>query len=135
MFVRSARHPRFVSATEMGLNCHKTFRYALLVAFCALAFAACSSETSNHGDQPGRTDVGQTAMVNPEQCIGTGGGFEAAALDAAGYRIQPGDQLAIDFYLNSEFNDNVSVQPDGRIVLRLVGPIQAAGLSSGQLSA
>ena len=37
--------------------------------------------------------------------------------------------------MNSEFNDNVSVQPDGRIVLRLVGPLQAAGLSSGQLSA
>ena len=59
----------------------------------------------------------------------------SASLDDAGYRIQPGDQLAIDFYLNSEFNDNVSVQPDGRIVLRLVGPLQAAGMSSGQLSA
>jgi|HubBroStandDraft_5_1064220.scaffolds.fasta_scaffold57461_2 polysaccharide export outer membrane protein len=124
-----------MSATKMDFHCYKTLRRALLVALCALSLAACSSESSNHGDQPGHNDVGQTAMVNPEQCIGTGGGFEAAALDAAGYRIQPGDQLAIDFYLNSEFNDNVSVQPDGRIVLRLVGPIQAAGLSSGQLSA
>jgi len=56
------------------------------------------------------------------------------AADDAGYRIQPGDQLAIDFYLNSEFNDNVSVQPDGRVILRLVGPLQASGLTPGQLA-
>ncbi len=72
--------------------------------------------------------------MNPEQCLANGAHVQGASLDDAGYRIQPGDQLAIDFYLNSEFNDNVSVQPDGRIVLRLVGPLQAAGLSSGQLS-
>ncbi len=76
----------------------------------------------------------QAAMVNPEQCLAEGAHFQNASLDAAGYRIQPGDQLAIDFYLNSEFNDNVSVQPDGRIVLRLVGSLQAAGMSPGQLS-
>jgi len=73
-------------------------------------------------------------MVSPELCMENGGGVEAASLDTRGYRIQPGDQLAIDFYLNSEFNDNVSVQPDGRVVLRLVGPLQASGLTPGQLA-
>ena len=37
------------------------------------------------------------------------------------YQIQAGDQLAIDFYMNSEFNDNVTVDPQGKIVLRLAG--------------
>ncbi|HVN28503.1 MAG TPA: polysaccharide biosynthesis/export family protein [Candidatus Binataceae bacterium] len=69
--------------------------------------------------------------MSPESCLG---GVEKASLDPSAYRIQPGDQLAIDFYLNSEFNDNVTVQPDGRIVLRLVGPVQASGLSAAQLS-
>ena len=73
-------------------------------------------------------------MISPEQCVESGANFEAASLDNLGYRIQAGDQLAIDFYLNSEFNDNVNVQPDGRIVLRLIGPVQAAGLTPGQLS-
>ena len=118
----------------MNLSRNIDFSRALLVIVCALSFAACSSEASNRGDQVGRDGSQQTAMASPEQCLENGAHFENASMDA-GYRIQPGDQLAIDFYLNSEFNDNVSVQPDGRIVLRLVGPLQAAGLSSGQLSA
>ncbi len=73
-------------------------------------------------------------MISPDQCAQNGDNFEAAALDNIGYRIQAGDQLAIDFYLNSEFNDNVTVQPDGRIILRLVGAVQAAGLSPAQLA-
>jgi len=119
---------------EMNFTCHKNLRYALLIALCALSFTACSSAADNRGDQAGRNDLQHNAMASPEQCIENGAHFQDASLDA-GYRIQPGDQLAIDFYLNSEFNDNVSVQPDGRIVLRLVGPLNAAGLSSGQLSA
>ena len=74
-------------------------------------------------------------MLNADQCLANGATLENASLDAGGYRIQPGDQLAIDLYLNSEFNDNVAVQPDGRIVLRLVGPLNAAGMTPGQLSA
>jgi polysaccharide export outer membrane protein len=118
----------------MNFCCNKTLRLPLLATLCALSLAACSSSSSNHGDEPGRPDAQQAAVMNPEQCLANGAHFQAASLDDAGYRIQPGDQLAIDFYLNSEFNDNVSVQPDGRIVLRLVGPLQAAGMSPGQLS-
>jgi len=58
----------------------------------------------------------------------------AANPDRDGYIIQPGDQLAIDFYLNPEFNDEVTVRPDGRIALRLVGDVKAAGLSPAQLA-
>jgi polysaccharide export outer membrane protein len=36
--------------------------------------------------------------------------------------------------MNPEFNDTATVNPDGKIVLRLVGPIQAAGLTSDQLA-
>jgi polysaccharide biosynthesis/export protein len=118
----------------MNFTCNKNLRDALLAVLCALSFAACATESGQRGDQPGRGDASQVAMVSPEQCVENGATFNFVTLDGAGYRIQPGDQLAIDFYLNSEFNDNVSVQPDGRIVLRLVGPLQAAGLSSGQLS-
>ena len=58
----------------------------------------------------------------------------AANPDRDSYIIQPGDQLAIDFYLNPEFNDEVTVRPDGRIALRLVGDVKAAGLSPAQLA-
>ena len=58
-----------------------------------------------------------------------------AAKPDADYRIQPGDTLALDFYMNSEFNDTATVDPNGKIVLRMVGPIQAAGLTPAQLAA
>ncbi len=36
--------------------------------------------------------------------------------------------------MNSEFNDTATVDPKGKIVLRMVGPIQAAGLTPDQLA-
>ena len=117
----------------MTSRCNKLLPGILLLV-CALALAGCSGESSNRGDVP-RPDLQQgAAAMSPDACIGTGGGVQSASFDTGGYRIQPGDQLAVDFYLNSEFNDNVTVQPDGRIVLRLVGPVQASGLSPGQLA-
>jgi polysaccharide biosynthesis/export protein PslD len=114
---------------------YKIIAPALLAMLCGSAFAACSSGSDSRGDAPVRAASQQTAMVSPDQCLENGASVENAGLETGGYRIQPGDQLAIDFYLNSEFNDNVSVQPDGRIVLRLVGPLSAGGLTPGQLSA
>jgi protein involved in polysaccharide export with SLBB domain len=43
--------------------------------------------------------------------------------------------LAINFYLNPEFNDEVPVSPDGHITLRLIGAVPAAGLTPPQLAA
>ncbi len=71
--------------------------------------------------------------MSPEQCDANAR-IQAAESDSGGYRIQPGDQLDIAFYLNSEFNDEVAVRPDGKITLRLVGSVQAAGLTPDQLA-
>jgi protein involved in polysaccharide export with SLBB domain len=51
------------------------------------------------------------------------------------YKIQSGDDLAISFYLNSEFDTDAMVRPDGKVSLRLVGEQQARGLTAAQLSA
>ena len=118
----------------MESRCNTILPAALMAIIFAVVCAGCSNQSSTRGDEPIRSSASQAAMVSPEACLDNGASFENASLDASGYRIQPGDQLAVDFYLNSEFNDNVSVQPDGRIVLRLVGPLQAAGLSAGQLA-
>jgi polysaccharide export outer membrane protein len=115
-------------------RCNNLFPGIVLLTLCALAIAGCSTSSSDRGDAPNRELQQSNATMSPDACLGEVGGVQNASLDTGGYRIQPGDQLAIDFYLNSEFNDNVSVQPDGRIVLRLVGPLQASGLSPGQLA-
>jgi len=69
--------------------------------------------------------------MSPEQCE-TGAEIQQASTrtDPAGsYVIQPGDQMSLDFYMNPEFNDDVTVRPDGKVTLRLVGDVQAAGLT------
>ena len=52
----------------------------------------------------------------------------------ARYRIQQGDQLALDFRFTPEYNATVSVQPDGFISLRGVGDIHAEGMTIPDLN-
>lgn len=59
---------------------------------------------------------------------------QIAQADApAPYIIQPGDQLDIKFFFNSELNEMVTVRPDGKISLQLVDEVQAAGLQPSEL--
>ena len=51
------------------------------------------------------------------------------------YHIQPGDQLDIKFFYNPELNELLPVRPDGKISLRLVGEIAAAGMQPEELAA
>jgi polysaccharide export outer membrane protein len=52
-----------------------------------------------------------------------------AHAQSAGYRIQPGDQLAITVLEDDTLNRTTLVLPDGRISVPLAGSIQAAGRS------
>lgn len=54
---------------------------------------------------------------------------------AAEYLIHPGDQLDVKFFYNPELNETVTVRPDGRIALQLIGEIDAAGKSAARLTA
>ena len=102
----------------------------------AAVVCACSSE-SNEAE---RGDVAPIRLsdhkVAPEQCI-AGAEIQQAANhpEDPSYLIQPGDVLSVDFYLNPEFNDEPIVRPDGKVTMRLIGDIQAAGLTPGQFAA
>jgi protein involved in polysaccharide export with SLBB domain len=50
------------------------------------------------------------------------------------YRIQGGDQLALDFRFTPEYNESVTVQPDGFISLRGVGDVHAQGMTVPELN-
>jgi polysaccharide export outer membrane protein len=50
------------------------------------------------------------------------------------YRINPGDTLELTFALTPEFNQTVTVQPDGYITLRGVGDLSAAGQTLPELT-
>ncbi|MGH7986037.1 MAG: polysaccharide biosynthesis/export family protein [Candidatus Binataceae bacterium] len=102
-------------------------------ALLALAICGCAANSeSNNGDAPG--GVQNASAMSPDQCMANGAIEKAAENDQRGYIIQPGDDLQVGFYLNPEFNDDVTVRPDGKITLRLVGDVQAAGQTPEQLA-
>lgn len=57
----------------------------------------------------------------------------AGAFAQAGYRIQPGDQLAIEVLEDPSLNRQVLVLPDGTITFPLVGSIDTRGQTPDQV--
>src|ERR1700737_5224827 len=48
------------------------------------------------------------------------------------YRLQPGDVVEVQFRYSPEFNQTVTVQPDGYISLEIGGDMKVAGLTIEQ---
>jgi polysaccharide export outer membrane protein len=48
------------------------------------------------------------------------------------YRLQPGDVFDVQYRLSPEFNQSVTVQPDGFVMLQIAGEVQVAGLTAEQ---
>ena len=55
--------------------------------------------------------------------------FQPALAQSAGYRIQPGDELAITVLEDDTLNRTALVLPDGQISVPLAGTIRASGQS------
>jgi polysaccharide export outer membrane protein len=79
----------------------------LLIAICFLASAAAAI-----AQQPGPPRL---TTVTEER-----------------YRLQPGDVFEVQFRYSPEFNQTVSVQPDGYVSLEMGGDLKVAGLTIEQ---
>src|ERR1051326_3698516 len=51
------------------------------------------------------------------------------------YRLQPGDVLEVQFRYSPEFNQTITVQPDGYITLEIGGDLKVAGFTVEQTRA
>ena len=60
-------------------------------------------------------------------------GAAAAAAVPTGYKIGPEDVLGIIFWREADMNGDVTVRPDGRITVPLIGELQAEGLTPEML--
>lgn len=107
-------------------------RGCLVVCAAALMLTLAGCSAKNSQIESDRAASAMPTGMSAEACEANAN-IEASAAQA-GYRIQPGDQLGLDFYMNPEFNDTVTVNPDGKVTLRMVGPVQAAGLTPDQLA-
>jgi len=50
------------------------------------------------------------------------------------YQIGPEDSIEVQVWKNADLSRTVTVRPDGKISLPLIGDVQAAGLTAGQLT-
>jgi polysaccharide export outer membrane protein len=51
------------------------------------------------------------------------------------YRLQPGDVLEVQFRYSPEFNQTVTIQPDGYVTLEIGGDLKVAGFTIEQMRA
>src|SRR5216684_6002849 len=97
---------------------------AIALLLCgALIGTGCSSKNPEGADIKGVS----TAAVQP------GCEFAAADDQFREYRMQPGDQRDISFYLSPEFDQDLTVRPDGNISMPVVGNVRVQGQTPGQL--
>ncbi len=102
---------------------------ALIVS---LSLLGCSSSASR---EEAKIASPHPALLTPEQCEANAAIQKAALYTDTTSLIQPGDQLAIDFYLSPEFSTKVTVGLDGNVSLPVAGVVHAAGLTPAQFAA
>jgi protein involved in polysaccharide export with SLBB domain len=54
--------------------------------------------------------------------------------DSETYMLGAGDKIAVKFFYNDKLNERVTIRPDGRISLQLVGEVKAAGFTPADLN-
>ncbi len=79
-----------------------------------IALFGCSNRAAESDTKMAGAPVGH---LSPEQCAARAEIHQAATESDANraYVIQPGDKLALDLYLNPEFNDDVTLRPDSKV--------------------
>lgn len=103
-----------------------TFALVLLTAAIPAAGQKVPAPSLMSSAQPGTSD--NTPQATP---VETGPGLHKRNWR---YTINPSDSLELTFQITPEFNQTVTVQPDGYITLREVGDIKAAGNTLPELT-
>ena len=112
----------------------------ILVVSCSSAVFAQGEKENLSGDrsasQPGLTGAGvggnSSTAAKPGRADGLGNpllGGECRPL----YRLRPSDVVEVSFSVAPEFNQTLTVQPDGYVTLRDAGAVLAQGLTVPQL--
>ena len=71
------------------------------------------------------------SSINPPSTLSSA---EFSSAGTANYVLGAGDQISLSVIGYPEFTGNLSVLPDGTIILPLVGQVRASGLTTAQLS-
>jgi polysaccharide biosynthesis/export protein len=99
--------------------------------FCLIALLISSAATAQSSAPPANPASGSDAECTSSAQATKAAGFEERY---PRYRIGAGDVFDVNFEFAPEFNQTVTVQPDGFITLRDAGDIHAGGLSVPELT-
>lgn len=113
-----------------GLVSIKSFTRIVCASAALSLLLGCSSSAKNEREE---SSVAAAAPMSAEQCQANGQIVQASTQDDR-YVIQQGDSLSVTSYLNSEFNQDVIVRPDGQVAMTLIGNVPAAGKTPQQLA-
>ncbi|WP_457424694.1 polysaccharide biosynthesis/export family protein [Roseateles sp. P5_E7] len=104
---------------------HARWPSATAAAALLLALAGCASNSQN---------VGQFAV--PAADYAADPANQAKVVDGGElvYQLQAGDQVEVKFYYHPELNELLTIGPDARISLQLIGELNVSGMSPQQLS-
>jgi polysaccharide export outer membrane protein len=99
------------------------------IMLAAILALVCVSSMAQQASNAAPADVATTAHSKASSS-------ESAFPDRyPRYKLRPGDVFDVSFELSPEFNQSVSVQPDGFITLRGVGDVHVAGQTVPELTA
>lgn len=126
----------------------RRFTFFRFTAIGVLILQSCSTVLA----QNERKDLGGNKNTARASLTGAGAGSSSKTAEKTGiadgqgnlllggqrhplYRLQPSDVVEIDFVVAPEFNQTLSIQPDGYVMLRDAGMVEAQGLSMAEFSA
>jgi polysaccharide export outer membrane protein len=97
-------------------------RHVLVAASAAVAAVLLSAPAAAQSSPPRASTPGSPASATPSPA------------PAANYLIGADDVLTIDFWRDPSLSGDVIVRPDGKITLKQMSDIQAAGLTTSELT-
>ncbi len=109
----------------------------LSILMLALSLFACGAAQSSAGQQaPAADRISASQPGSNDKTDQSASGDAGTALHKRNwrYRINPSDTLELTFTQAPEFNQTITVQPDGYITLRVVGDLQAGGQTLPELT-
>ena len=110
----------------MALTCVKKFCLLSFVFSYGLSGTLAGGQTPSSGQSPDQTSMVTSAAIDRDR--------PQLAQRNPRYRINRSDVLNLTFPLSPEFNQTVTVQPDGYITLQGAGSICILGLSVPETS-
>lgn len=106
-----------------------------ILTLALVAFGAVQSSAGQSAPAAERASASQPGNNDRTEQSATGDAGTALHKRNWRYRINPSDTLELTFAQAPEFNQTVTVQPDGYITLRVVGDLPAGGQTLPELTA